>query len=269
GIGVGGSIVANGGKLTGADGNPAVLTLAGVGSTAGVDIKNGNGNGGNGGGNGNGNHNNNGRGLLTGGDQNLQSQSGGSLAGSGWQDQGGSQQGGIQFVPTTTQTVWSSVPLASSEPVGGTVRDSDTAVGSSGLSAAVPSQGEQLVNPGPVALPALQGSDASHSNLLNWKPPGHVEQPSGDDLGALDVNGARAMRGLPEGARAVVPLFAQGHGRNVEPHHGQKHAAAAHAGTQGKASLSQQFARYGKEAWEHDKAALVENARQSAQRRTG
>ena len=267
GIGVGASIVANGGKLTGADGNPAVLALAGVGPTDGVDIKNGNGDGGNG--NGNGNHNNNGRGLLTGEDQNQQNQSGGSLAGSGWQDQGGSQQGGIQFVPTTTQTVWSSVPLTSSEPVGGTVRDSDTAVGSSGLSATVPSQGEQLVNPAPVELPALQGSDANHSNLLNWKPPGHVEQPSGDDLGSLDANSARALRGLPVEGRPAVPLFAQGHGRGVERHHGQKHAVVAHAGPQGKASLSQQFARYGKQAWEHDKAALVENARQSAQRRTG
>jgi hypothetical protein len=237
GIAVAGSIASNGGTLTGLDGNPAALALAQVGATGDVDISD-----------------NTGRGVLPPPPHELAVPVVSS-------DQAWLEQDGDHLVPTTAQTAWIAVPLISSPPLpGDAVRDSVADVGGSALSASLPSQGRQLFDPMPLTLLPLPDSRADDPDLLHWQAPGRIEQPAADAV-------LQPGRDSPPARHAgeQPPLREQGHTADA---HGDR-GTAPHAKENGKASLAQQFSRYGKQAWERDKAALVANVRQSAQRRTG
>ena len=241
GIAVAGSIAGNGGTLTGIDGNPAALALAQVGSTGDIDIQG-----------------NTGRGLSPG---LLPELAPPGVSGPAWTAADGGSPDIDHLVPTTAQTTWAAVPLISSTPLPGEVlRDSATDIGSDVVFTALPSAGRQFYDPSPLTLPPLEGSSADDGDLLHWQPPGRVEQPPAET--------GQAAGHDPQPA---------GHATDKPPAHVQPHVADAHRipaaapslKEHGKASLAQQFARHGHQAWERDKAALVANVRQSAQRRTG
>ena len=109
-----------------------------------------------------------------------------------------------------------------------------------------------------VAPPELQQSDADGAALVSVIPirPGvthNVEQQ-------VDKKGDQQQKPVDVAHRthAVRPV-----------EHAPHQLAPQAAPHNGKASLSQQFSRYGKQAWEREQAALLDNARQAAERRAG
>jgi hypothetical protein len=134
-------------------------------------------------------------------------------------------------VPTTSQTVWSPVPLLSAAQHidSGTTGDG-TAIGISALSVTDTSFIDRLVNPDPVALVALTGTGTERSSDLEWRPPHFADEI------------------------LVIPPDATG--ALTAPSDGSPQSAAGG----GKASLYEQFTRYGQDAWQRERLRLVGSA---------
>jgi hypothetical protein len=97
-------------------------------------------------------------------------------------------------------------------------------------------------------------------------------QPQSNDLGVINMQHDGAPF-APRTAQTSDVLLAQWLGRQHQA--GEAHDAANATEMQpplhqaGKVSLHQQFSRYGKEAREHDKAALMDHAQHVAKGRGG
>ncbi|MFC5475427.1 Ig-like domain-containing protein [Paraherbaspirillum soli] len=141
-----------------------------------------------------------------------------------------------ETMPATAQATWSSVPLLSAGQQGyghvdaGVSRGSESAVGSTGFSSASPSFIHQLVSPPPTELVALGSAGIDRSDNLSWQAPPAAEQTPEPLLMLREQPAERPLAELPP------PLA-------------------------GKASLNEQFARYGQAAREREKSALLNHAR--------
>lgn len=191
-----------------------------------------------------------------------------------------------QGLPTTTQTTWSSVPLLSSGEqesgqVEGSNRGIETAVGSSGFTSSSQTLAEQVVSPGPVEMPALPVDNTDGTSPLQWTPPSDLssslqmhDTSAFNDTPTRDTNLMQRTQPVqtPVSEAKVLPTVARH--IHVQSHkHVTALPAASHQGhaepNAGKASLNQQFSRYGKTAWEREKSDLVDQAQRNAQRHTG
>lgn len=174
--------------------------------------------------------------------------------------------------PATAQDTWSSAPLVSA---GQTTASNNDAVGSSGFTGNVQTPVDQAINPSAVELPALGNGNVGQNDLLNWQAPQNIEPATANSntLGVIDTQRDGAFF-APRTAQTTDTMLAQMLGRQpgenkaaTERHDAANEAQAALPA--GKASLSQQFSRFGKDAREHDKAALVKHAQRVAQGRGG
>jgi hypothetical protein len=73
----------------------------------------------------------------------------------------------------------------------------------------------------------------------------------------------------PAGARTIDARLAAHAEKQAAPIVALHPAVGRPAPSGGKASLNQQFSRYGKAAWEREKSVLVDHAQKIAQRRVG
>jgi len=266
GIVVANAITANGGSISSTDGNVAALALNNVGSTANVDVGPAAGG--------------TGRGLLPGCDN---PQATPSVEPFVWvlpADGTNNHQPSPEILPSTTQDTWSSVPLLSAGQQGvgyidpGVSRGEETAIGSSGFTTANPSVIEQIVSPQPDVWAATTRTNLDRSNILTWQAPSTVASPAqnaGDLFGVLIAPPTPQLLrdATPAGARTIDARLAAHAEKQAAPIVALHPAVGRPAPSGGKASLNQQFSRYGKAAWEREKSVLVDHAQKIAQRRVG
>jgi hypothetical protein len=157
-----------------------------------------------------------------------------------------------EALPTTSQTVWSPVPLLSAGEEGfghiddGINRGDATEIGRSALDAGDRSLIDRLVNPLPVELVALKGAHLDRSDNLTSRQP-HV------DLESSDVRSAESM------------TSASGSTEGSPGHPVTRHVAAVG----GKESLNEQFTRYGRSAWQREQSQLVGSAQRIVRQPAG
>jgi hypothetical protein len=282
GIVVGSSISANGGSIASADHNAAVLTLVDVGSTASVDVgvsvtppppppPPGGG----------------GRGILPGcgGEESHLVVDPYVWAPTDF-DHG--QPTGTS--PHTEQINWSPVPLLSSGQQGSgqntASRGSDNnAIGSTGYRQSGTPSVDAAINPPALDLNLNGKVNLEPTQSLNWQAPPELQQ-HGADTASLDpalignvAAGEVAQKLVPSRDAKAVREFKLADARSDMLLHARLAQrataplpavhAVTHAAAPGKASLNQQFTRYGQKAWEREKSVLVDNAQLSAQHRAG
>ena len=263
GIAVAAVISANGGSISGLNNAGAVLALQGLGSTAGVDV-------------GEEAHN--------------------PIAGARpvpvappyiWVVDGGVKNAPAAMsdpLPITAQATWAPAPLLSAGLIAGAEPGSPGGaggvVGSAGFTTLSASTIDTIVNPLAIDFPALVDQSTDRLDPLVVAPPSDVV-PALPQPALVPQRGAAAPRQFDAGetpqrgvaGRADARALAHAHA-NALVHAGEALAPALAATPlaatphpAGKASLAQQFARHGHQAWASERAVLADTAHRLSQSR--
>ena len=152
--------------------------------------------------------------------------------------------------------IWLLPPVGSSRPLAQGGAWGAMTIDLSGLSVGESSVIDRIVNPDPVELVALTSTEADRSNDLLWRP-----THSADQLPPVKGDALRETVLLPHNAPVEVA--------REKAHEPVSPPVARNPPAGGKASLAEQFTRYGHSAWQQERSQLVGSARRVVRQRTG